>query len=1153
MSSSPYNTSFNPQVETPASQQPPHRTLSTDRDCIARDKQRLQRFHKEAMSFLSKAYSNDQTSLIEDRFDNPASAARSHDDLLSQRKVEVDRVRLERFHAQAVSFLDRAYANEPGTIIVEESLSPRVPNALEEDKVMLKKFHEEAMSFLDAAAAGESGHAHRESYHVEGEGLNVSRASWRIERDKKRLEQHYQDAMSFLDRVETERGGGFVEEQELEPAHVDRLQLQRYAQDAMSFLDKAFRNDASVMIGDEEELLAADGGGRQYNGKESADDDRFQDAEIEPMPKARRLPAARKHHLDSSLSQDAEAQCDEEKQIAADRAALERYDEEFGDFLSKAYLDDSTVIVEDADSETSGTERGLFARRMAPSTTSGGTPHSERSTLEEFSEDEYTDDDFQDPPGAESAQMESLRRALPAQSLQLRDNSSGSNEDVGGDENAAIRLRMMHYEREAADYLDGANVSVDEEYDDNNADEVAYPGFTKNMSSSGDAQLSSHEQHAIVQDHDCRRHEIVDEVEDDDDEEFGADRHIDDESIPKGFYDDKNANEDGESTPKELQISVMKFPDRVEMSERDAQSLSRDAETPWHPQNRELFVDVIVEDKTGRSCEWPEVPLEKSFYRQVPRGSTIKLRPRVSPRLSSSNRAESNGMKEGYGSAFLSELQRVEKERDALMATLEEIINERSMLAAQVREMKAMITNAGGDNEECVKTDTEMEYIDLGAELHDAHATMAKLTEEMEATLSVLDNRYQTTLERAHKAEEKCIRLETDAARMENEFSKQGMRLSQALSEENRLTALLNKSEREMDLLRKKAESDMQRIDDAHREEVDRSVRKILELTTEISVLQEKVKSGASTSAERGLNSPQRKLELEIAGLKRRVAESDRKLADEKFVHREALQTELQKTGTERQQEIQLLNSQIEKLQIEVQTAELAKRDLRRSKAETSRLTGKVEESEREIKELKLELKDEKRDHLTAEAEAAHIRARFEESLKKRMARIDQEAEIMELEAALAHYKEEAAARERRLQQQLSEFWSRAEQAETAAFQAENGAKEAVEAAKIAQERSRAAVEAERKARQQAEMEKQAAIVESKKWERIAIQQTEAQMSKEEKSNEDVTKSSSRRGLRKSPSKNGVKEAGRKKKEYRGGGSEEGGKKKVSLRPRFFG
>lgn len=1107
------------------------------------------------MSFLSKAYSNDQTLLIEDRFDNPTSAARSNDDFLSQRKVELDRVRLERFHAHAVSFLDRAYANEPGTIIVEESLSPRASNVLEEDKVMLKKFHEEAMNFLDAAAAGGSGLGRRDLSRANGGGSNVNRASWRIERDKKRLEQHYQDAMSFLNRVESEKSGVFVEEQELEPAYVDRLQLQLYAQDAMSFLDKAFRNDASVMIGDEEEVFAADEGERQGIGEGNDEEDIHQNVEVEPVGKL--AAAERENHFDVALSQEVDAQCDEEKQIAADRAALERYDEEFGDFLSKAYLDDSTVIVEDADSETSGTERGLFARRMAPSTTSEDTPHSERSTLDEFSDDEYIDDGFQDSPDAESAQIDSLRHALPEKSPQLQGDSLSSNEDVEEDENAAIRLRIMHYEREAADYLDGANVSVDEEDDDDDDDdagEAVYQRLSEDIHSSKGAQFPSHEWRAASQGQEYCHHEIMEEAEYDDDEEFGANRHVNDETIPKGFYDDKNVNEDGENALRECKTPAMRFPDRIETLKQDSQGSRRDIETLRHSQSRELLVDVIVEDNTGRSCEWSEVSLEKSFYRQVPRGSTIKLRPRMSPQSSSPKRAEGNNMKESLDSISLSELKRVEKERDVLMATLEEIINERSMLAAQVSEMKAMIASAGGDDTEHVKQDTDIEDIDLAAELRDAHATMAKLTEEMEATLSVLDNRYHATLERAHKAEEKCIRLEHNAAKMENEFSKQGIRLSQAMSEENRLTALLNKSEKETDTLRKKAESDMKRIDDAHREELDRSVRKILELTTEVSVLQERVRSGASKSDEQKMNSPQRKLELEIASLKRRVAEGDRKLAEERSAHHEALQTELQRADTDSQQEIRHLNSQIEKLQIEVQTVEVAKRDLRRSRAETSRLTERVEELERQVEELKLELKDEKRDHLTAEAEVAHIRARYEESLKKRMARIDQETEMMELEAALTHFKEEAAARERRLQQQLSEFRLRAEQAEAAAVQAEKDAKEAAEAAKTAQERSRAAVEVEKRARRQAEAEKQAAIVESKKWEKMAVQQAEAQVRKEEESSEDLIKSSSRRGLRKSPSKNGVKEGGRKKREHnKGGGSEEGSKKKVSIRPRLFG
>eukprot|EP00177_Eucheuma_denticulatum_P000478 GFKZ01000841.1.p1 GENE.GFKZ01000841.1~~GFKZ01000841.1.p1 ORF type:complete len:1158 (-),score=272.99 GFKZ01000841.1:2444-5917(-) len=1157
MASSSLDASLHAQIdtyipeETPQDPPPPH-----PNDSIARDKQRLQRFHKEAMSFLSKAYSNDDSLLVEDRFDNPDSAARSADDFLAQRRIHLDRLRLERFHAHAVSFLDRAYANEPGTLVEEEALSPPSSSAAAtHDKAMLQKFHQEAMSFLDAAAAAPTVSRHDSSPTVSSDPP-PDRTSWRIERDKKRLEQHYQDAMSFLDRAQSDKKGLLVEEQELEPAYVDRIQLQRYAQEAMSFLDKAFRNDASVMVGDEDPApahLHAGGAPPEFRGEAA-----FLGVHAGEGVASSELDSLRRG---GDVAQP-DAVLDEEKQIAADRAALARYEEEFGDFLSKAYLDDSTVIVEDGGSETSGTERGLYARRMPQSTASHDTPHSGSATMDEFSEDAYTDDEFQDPPHAERARVESLRGAIQAESPRFYDPNPDSSGDGAADEShAALRGRMMQYEREAADYLDGANVSVDGEDDEDEEDHNGGHGsYSRPMADIAPPQrphVNSRERNLRggEQRHE-RRHEIVEEADDEDDEEFGADRHVEDETIPSGFYDDDpTTSDDKQSAPREFEAPATRFPDRQDMSHRDSHGVARDGDGfRSSGQNQDLLVDVILEDNTGRSREWSEVPLEKSFYRQVPRGSTIKLRPRMSPQLSSSSRTGSHGTKDSFGAISLSELQRVEKERDALMATLEEIVNERSMLAAQVSEMKNMITNAGGKGGEESKREEETEDIDLAAELREAHATMAKLTEEMEATLSVLDNRYQETLERAHKAEEKCIRLETRSARMEKDFSKQAIRLSQVLAEESRLKSLLSRSEKEMETLRRKTESDLKMIDDAHREELDRSVRKILDLTTEVSVLQEKVKIGGSKSAERRLNSPSRKLEMEVSGLRRRLADNERRFTEERTAHRKKLEFEAQKAQLERDREEQKFNAQIEKLQLELQAAEAGKKELRRNKIELTRMSDRADELERQVEQLKRELKDEKRGHLTAEAEAAHIRMRYEESLKKRMARIDQKTELIELQSALTHLKEEAGMREKRLQQQLSEFRLRAEQAETAAANAERDAKEAADVAKLAQERAKDLVESERKARRQAETERQIAALEWRKWEKIAQQRADTQAAKIESSSEDLTKSSSRRGLRKSPSKGGLKDGGRKKKDYgKGAPSGDGGKKKGSIRPRLFG
>ncbi|KAI0564574.1 hypothetical protein FGB62_25g041 [Gracilaria domingensis] len=785
---------------------------------------------------------------------------------------------------------------------------------------------------------------------------------------------------------------------------------------------------------------------------------------------------------------------------------------------------------------------------MAPSTPSAESASFSGSITQddvEFSDDEaHTDDEFQDPSTAESAQMPTRNFSLYSNAEHVYPSAAdrGSDfeeDDLEADVDTRVHEQMVRYEQEAADYLEGTNVSDEED-------------------ARFDAQVAALEarQHVRRRSSEMSRERLSreQEVEDEEDDIFGADCQVDEER--RISLNDMPAVPHDQDTPGAFDRfdipASTKFPDRVEAPRHSGgkkYEASPTAPPLMSSGSKELLVDVILENKSGRSQEWAQVSLDRSFYRQVPRGSTVKLRPRMSPQLSQTSQT---GSRSNSHAAMipLSELQRVEKERDSALATLEEIVNERSMLAAQVGEMKSMINSTGAEEKhrEFWEDDDKLmpeNDIDLAAELREAHATMESLTEEMETTLSVLDARYRETLSRAHKAEEKCIRLESSASMMENEFASQGVRLSKAIAEQQRLGHLLKRKELELETLRRKAERDLQKIDEAYREEADSRMHRVRELTTEVTSLQEKLKAATSKSERRmGGSSASRRLELEVSALKRKLGDSERKTNEERISGRRKMESELKRMQNEHDEEVRRLVGKVDKLETQVGEVEDVKREMETVKGERDRLQATITTLETKVVDVTKNVKEAKREQIAAEAEAKHVRSRYEESLKKKLVDMDHGGELAELQHALQGLREEATARERKLKQQLEEFRTRAEQAEAAAACAEKDAMEAAEVAKLAQERSRQAIESERKMRQTAEAEKEAVALESKAWEKLAQQQMEQTAAEVE-----LVKSSSRRGLRRSHSKG--RDAGKKK--DKGGRSDESGRKKNVHRPRLFG
>lgn len=1059
---------------------------------------------------------------------------------------------------------------------------------------------------------------------------SADRSSLRIERDKARLEQHYQDAMSFLNRVDD--GRSLVEEQELETATVDRLQLQKYAREAMSFLNKAFRGDSSVLVDDDDgsgrnskvldghgdllpeekhqlddgydygamednRILPTDGtdGPEDTNNQfrkvndsllvdhtnradgsgaadeqgllanqidhELEDGDNLPLTEVNPRVVQRKGPVSRlpRRHQ----------RTDEDRQIAADRAALERYDEEIREFLSRAYLDDSTVIVDDADeSEISATDYELHG--VPKLTASENSAYGDQVPDDDGDDDAFTDEEFQDPlPSRDDATEE----RFPSTALHNDIHSVNSSADMSGDMNHNLLRRMEIFEREAAGYMEDVNVSEEEEAEteqpeetEKNRNNVDFPKRDPSVfapGSSVDKNIRNGSPHVFpgsltVSDEKNGPHGF--DINDGGGIETKADAKalsiVSLGSEPKLSEENRISNTDEALLkPSEILKWDKRGKDKKASGDNDSPGPRRehpDGVSNKPQQGGDVTMDLRLEDQSGRSEEWCGVQMKTSFYRQIPRGSTIKLRPRASEE-DVRWRAHDDIPRTSDGRVItISALQRVEKERDVLMATLEEIVNERSMLAAQITEMKSIFPDSRGQqrNSTSSSSSSKLEDIDLAAELRDAHRIMAKLTEEMEETLSILDKRYQDSLDRAHKAEERCIRLESNSYRLHSEFTAQGKRLTKSHAEERRLLGLLDGRQEELKTLRSKSEQDAIRMEEQYRMESERSESRIQELTDESVLLQEKLTLENKRVESCNANAmAARHLEAEMGSLKRRLAESERVLARERLNAKKNEDEEQERCKRKVDEEVGNAHRQLREAEslakIEVERLE---RDLRALKNGNANMANEMNELIERNKRFEYEVAEARRRETAAEAEAVQIRSRYKQLAQGRISELDQSAELGEIQCSLSALKEGATQREGILEKQLEEFRSRAEQAEAAAIAAENGAKEATEIAKMAQERSRSAIEAERAARQAAESDRE---VIASEWEQFKKQQ---QAKEELAANLPVAKSSSRRGLRKSSSKS-AKDAEKKKKESKPGGSEDGHllRKRAPHRARLFG
>lgn len=1221
------------------------------------------------------------------------------------------------------------------------------------------------------------------------------RAILRIERDKVRLEEHYQDAMSFLKRAD--KGGDLVEEQEIESDTVDRLQLKKYESEAMSFLDKAFAGDASVMVEDDNDdnAVSANNSSSDFHspvihkrdepqlpdaatasraqGTPSIDEsgdvnirDQFErdhmrtadtsavrnDDDVSDDSVGRDMGDAPNSRSGMSRPTSTKLKSSEDQQIAADRAALERYNEEFGDFLDMAYENEETVMVEDADSETSGAGDRLFGRRMAPSTPSVDSSLNNQGFDEEMSEEVHTDDEFQEvvrsPPPYPSSSAAESRGEKSARGLQditldrsdrpeerhheddvsvdadidddddvnvdddddsldretservrlsstLR-NDESSAEALPEESNENFHRRMQRYQELVGDIIEEANVSEEEDLDETDyVDQKDSSSTTavKHMSEAMDAEedfpqkISKNDsfgssteptEKSLNVQNEGKRVNILEKstkpsndiVGDEDKDKDGESGYHKGKKYIGSIRQSKNMvileeeerlemqSQDDQPTIKKTEtIELDMVKNLAPMNQRMPQASSamdnsidmnndvvienrddnpsshfqefgaggrRDGDTPIKLMNiADMRMDLCLEDRSGNS-RWRDVQIETSFYRSIPRGATIKLRPKAMQEewggQTEKGRKQLAPYPEGQSTAValanpsamvaagsmrpysneqmvpLSLLKRVEKEREVLMATLEEIINERSMLAAQVKEMKSIFpgdsASPQSDNRGHVGhtrgesfSSAGYEDIDLGAELREAYAVMARLTDETDKTLAQMEdrmeNRIQESLQRAYEAEEVTIALKSKIYRLEAENSSQERRLSQATAEQDRLRQLVDGTGSEIKTVRKKYETDIERIEQESKEKRQQDAARIKETEREIEELRSELTAQHRRETDADSMASRKVSELE-GKLKQQEREMTRERSDlnEKIKRNEDLvQTLRDEHGSKK--------SRAESLQLEV---DRLNEEMRKWRNEHGRVVDDLGDMERKRANAQRDVEESRRRMVVAETEASELRTRLEESMKQRLATLDEAGEVKQAQATLAALRESSNMKEQALQRQLIEFRNRAERAESAASAAEQDAKEAADMAKLTKERAQAAIQKEQQQRTKLEKEKALLTSERDQYKKDLDKSSKASADKpsaapsgassssktgpaassssaasesntpgaSSKSPGGISlgKSSSRRGLRRSSSRN--RDAEKKKKEAKAGASGNAGpsgsdRKRSGFRAIFYG
>lgn len=1165
-----------------------------DADSVRRDKERLQRFAMEAASFLDKAYENDTSLIVEDDTDVPAPGGRSNDDFRRKRRIELDKARLERFSREAEALIDRAYSDDPAYFVTEEALSPSsssIPgnmlsresgvangrhvnqfaltkdarsSSVMHDKHMLEQFHTQAMSFLDVVAQPNVAGAFLENDADDSSNWMRRNSTRRIQRDKERLEQHYREAMAFLDRAE--KGEGIVEERELETGALDRVRLKLYAEEAMAYLESAYAPDSSFDIEGAEYVesprpgqVAVRMSSNPSRALQSGTDPLAREAAIDAL--AARALAAREARLagagneslsttaataDDSATARSDMSDDEEAQIAADRAAMERY-YDVDDFGEDA-------IVEETLSDTSGgTDRGLFARRV-------GASSSDNAADDDWEGDNVsTDDEYQDndPSVASSVDgftidqhspvTKGVQRQQPVAQQEPAANKSNTT-DVAGNISSSADSRNLRYSRESespskdfdklpATYAERGQVpSVTH---GNGEQVLASVAVTPGAGTGGAGKYTGR----------------------------GADRYIsnnrdtvpsvavaDHQFVPLApdlpaypAEPDSPPGDEKSTVPRRTSVAFAETP--APCAPNSAQRISEE----------DVLVELLLEsaDASERGNEWSEVPLEKSFYRQVPRGATIKIRSRSSRGEEGLSAAAMDSSTPPVSPVHLSqrhyqaELARVEHERDVVMSALEEIVNERSQMAAQISEMKSTIASTFGQGRVTVQS-ADVGDIDVATELKESYAEFAAIIRESEATVNVLEGHIRENKAKIADLEAQCerhvVEMESlqsqvragDQVRAELDASRRALERSATERESwQRRLADADKvlqSEKEDNRKRvEKLQQDLVAFEEHHQKLLNDNEElkgEIENLRLEVEEQSHKAKANSGTSSQTSGNvilwSQLSNARAEAEEARKARDRAERRLQEMKSVVNAstvdtAVEKALERAKNEREKAIELiksekdseisaLSSELERIrEMQDDSKNLDRNDVRQLRAELNQKNSELQELECKLQTIEFESKTARGFKSRADGEIAELQSALRE------AQTDQDTKLNSAQQRILELEERIKLQERHLQMQIDDAVGRAAAAEDRAAHARIQLKEMEESAEFA-------LEEERRMRRMIEDQRDALEQETR-----ALAQLGAELDKPhvESAPEfvpaptapELVPSSSKRGIRKSSSK----------------------------------
>lgn len=919
-------------------------------------------------------------------------------------------------------------------------------------KEELQQLHAEAVMFLDHAAARKT----------PSDGLSGSRSerrgagrytAMRIRRDKQRLEQQYQAAMSFLDKADSGDTNVLIEEEEVSAADSAAAEKKQLENYAREAM--SFLDKAFKQ--DESVLIEDDELDPDYRssgrGKKSNGGGR---------KGGRRPPADTFPDLPDDVEVDS---------IAHDRRQLERYVLEAEQFLDGANVDDDPIMQ---------------------------SPVTSRNGFQDDLSDANTDDEFQgdlvdpvipiDSPAPDRHEKKWSKLAV---------GSTGADKP---DVDMGTQLNMGRYLEEATEFIDHSNIPEEDEHAEIEQVFAAEPEFEPrsartNLSDGGDDDFNK----------------IVSEIDLDD---------IDDDADVVG------TGVTGSTRLESPFSSAARPPRPGGASPRHIVPAPAPTLPPQLPTNADMTVKVFAPNAENGSKEWVEVPMEPAFYKKIPRGSTVQIMQKRTalPEESGHGPAKSQsqgGMalrsSQGHDDADMNaELLKIAGERDAVIGALEDIVNERNRIAAQVGEMREMIADVVGQQLTPGGKSRDVGDIDLSAELQYAYDTMRQVTEETELTINVLESKHEDMV--AEKAT-----------------------LEKLLEENLAQNDVLRTTIREMKRTAPKPCSECLEVP-KWKEEVEKSLSAVRdaelaksELERELQDVKREMESRDRNSASRYslLEDDQREIRRKyadvetqrdsdrtmIAKLQSSLSEAERRESEAKI----ALQVSENDLLKERLEsaEVSQRSTHLAKFEEEAQAAAKLREESRDQRDEIERLQRNLRIAEQDADKLRLDLAHSRDGNEESATEIRALKAQLEESLRARKLSANTSLENADLHRKLQETKRDGKLREEKMSRNMRELKELADSAMSTAATAEQNAVDAAAAAASAQDNAKKHIEREDMEKRKLETllaarEKELAAKrdEAKQWEKYARDRAERMASKHSDVSPGLAPSGSRRGVR---------------------------------------